>query len=303
MKAINIVSLALCTLCVLADIKVPKINSTTLILGGKNAKEGQFPYQVSLRYQGFHFCDGSIINNSKQIPGVQPFTLDNLYFIGAEIFDLENCARIFRENLIPKVTESNICISSPKAVGVCMGDSGGPLVDARDPKNKVLVGIISWSIPCGTKYPDVFTRVYSYASWIESVMAKHVPKPTEAPPTEVASTEAPTREPPIITQFRCNEKVAIIEWEARGKNIKYYTIQKKSSKEYWWTTAADYIKYTHHKISQPEKGFTFRVIAKYIDGKSSQPSEPTTNCPFKPNSAGLIRMSPVLLFVYAILFI
>ncbi|XP_011142410.1 chymotrypsin-1-like [Harpegnathos saltator] len=33
------------------------------IVGGSAASEGQFPYQVSLRYQDHHFCGGSVVNN------------------------------------------------------------------------------------------------------------------------------------------------------------------------------------------------------------------------------------------------
>ncbi|XP_071642474.1 chymotrypsin-1-like isoform X1 [Temnothorax longispinosus] len=32
-------------------------------IGGKDAPIGKFPYQVSLRYNGKHYCDGSILNN------------------------------------------------------------------------------------------------------------------------------------------------------------------------------------------------------------------------------------------------
>lgn len=42
------------------------------------------------------------------------------------------------------------------------GDSGGPLV-----VNNEVVGISSWVMPCGIGYPDVYTRVASYADWIE----------------------------------------------------------------------------------------------------------------------------------------
>lgn len=42
-----------------------------------------------------------------------------------------------------------------------MGDSGGPLA-----ANGSLIGIVSWGIPCGLTYPDVFTRVSSHVSWI-----------------------------------------------------------------------------------------------------------------------------------------
>lgn len=36
--------------------------STGRIVGGQTAQEGQFPYQVSLRANGNHFCGGSIVN-------------------------------------------------------------------------------------------------------------------------------------------------------------------------------------------------------------------------------------------------
>ncbi|XP_046427890.1 chymotrypsin-2-like [Neodiprion fabricii] len=37
-------------------------DDTTKIVGGTSAKDGQFPYQVSLRSKNRHFCGGSIIN-------------------------------------------------------------------------------------------------------------------------------------------------------------------------------------------------------------------------------------------------
>ena len=42
------------------------------------------------------------------------------------------------------------------------GDSGGPLV-----ANGEQLGIVSWGTPCAKGKPDVFTRVYSYVSWIK----------------------------------------------------------------------------------------------------------------------------------------
>lgn len=33
------------------------------IVGGSNAEDGAFPYQVSLRKSNHHFCGGSILNN------------------------------------------------------------------------------------------------------------------------------------------------------------------------------------------------------------------------------------------------
>lgn len=33
------------------------------VLGGSNAKEGQFPYQVSIKVHGSHVCGGSIVSD------------------------------------------------------------------------------------------------------------------------------------------------------------------------------------------------------------------------------------------------
>lgn len=49
-----------------------------------------------------------------------------------------------------------------------MGDSGGPLVVSGE-----LVGLVSWGIPCGQGYPDVFTRVSEFSGWVKEKMAKY----------------------------------------------------------------------------------------------------------------------------------
>jgi secreted trypsin-like serine protease len=48
------------------------------------------------------------------------------------------------------------------------GDSGGPLITAEKDKLWTLVGIVSYgaAASCQVGYPDVFTRVASYLSWI-----------------------------------------------------------------------------------------------------------------------------------------
>lgn len=61
------------------------------------------------------------------------------------------------------LTECHVCAMHELGIdhGACMGDSGGSLVeDGRS------MGIVSWGVPCGQGYPDVFTRVSCYVDWI-----------------------------------------------------------------------------------------------------------------------------------------
>lgn len=72
MKTVKFVFCAICIVFASADTK-PHVFGLTgvklaidpLIFGGRDALEGQFPYQVSLRERvsGQHFCGGSIISN------------------------------------------------------------------------------------------------------------------------------------------------------------------------------------------------------------------------------------------------
>ncbi|XP_063699698.1 chymotrypsin-2-like [Culicoides brevitarsis] len=59
------------------------------------------------------------------------------------------------------VNDNVICTYMPSGKGMCNGDSGGPLV-----ANNVLIGTVSWGIPCAKGYPDAFARVSSHRTWI-----------------------------------------------------------------------------------------------------------------------------------------
>lgn len=88
----------------------------------------------------------------------------------AEVVTLshEECVKKFQGNSARALLKSyNICAMDKRGVGACNGDSGGPLADT---KNKVILGVVSWGIPCGKGYPDAYTRVYSYLDWIKKHM-------------------------------------------------------------------------------------------------------------------------------------
>ncbi|XP_058130213.1 chymotrypsin-2-like [Anopheles ziemanni] len=95
----------------------------------------------------------SISNN--QLP-------NRLQFIRTDIIDTDDCAAQFEEPYASRISEQRtICTSNQPDQGVCLGDAGGPLV-----LDGVLVGVQSWSIPCGLGLPDVYERVSHHRPWI-----------------------------------------------------------------------------------------------------------------------------------------
>ncbi|CAD1473781.1 unnamed protein product, partial [Heterotrigona itama] len=231
------------------------------IVGGKDASNGQFPYQVSLRKSGSHFCGGSILDartiltaahcvsgltnlNSVSVHAgtnrldqqgqsygvskivshknynslllvndvalilvssniafnnlVQPVKLatgsktyegsscvlsgwgttrvggnppNNLQYINLVIETQAKCKQAHN-----RVQNSHICTYTKVGEGACHGDSGGPLV-----VNSLQVGIVSFGQPCAVGKPDVYTRVTSFVSWIDSNKAYLLNETQEQP--------------------------------------------------------------------------------------------------------------------------
>lgn len=70
----------------------------------------------------------------------------------------------------PPISESiQLCTFTEEGQGVCMGDSGGPLVEKS---SGCLAGIVSFGVPCGLGFPDVFTEVSYFGRWVDSTMSK-----------------------------------------------------------------------------------------------------------------------------------
>ncbi|XP_031788471.1 chymotrypsin-2-like [Nasonia vitripennis] len=223
------------------------------IVGGQDAPDGKYPYQVSLRAPS-HFCGGSILNSrwiltaahcvigrsgnavtvvagthllncgaeqtfkseyitwhEKYNGGlfindvglirvdrdiefnekVQPIPLpnedfskvdypvvltgwgrtqaggpipNNLQEINLKVISQTKCS----DKMSVAITESHICTLTKVGEGACHGDSGGPLV-----ADGVQVGIVSFGMPCARGMPDVFTRVYTFISWINEKMGQY----------------------------------------------------------------------------------------------------------------------------------
>ncbi|KAL6448586.1 hypothetical protein ACFW04_000458 [Cataglyphis niger] len=88
-----------------------------------------------------------------KLGGIPPNSLQEIDLI---IYPQKKCKSIYSN-----VISSHICTLTKAGQGACHGDSGSPLV-----VNGSQVGIVSFGSPCAVGYPDVFTRVSSFTSWI-----------------------------------------------------------------------------------------------------------------------------------------
>ncbi|XP_058463000.1 chymotrypsin-2-like [Malaya genurostris] len=61
-----------------------------------------------------------------------------------------------------RIHSTSLCTSPRAGKGTCMGDSGSPLV-----ANSLLIGLVSWGVPCAVGKPDVFTSVAPHRAWIK----------------------------------------------------------------------------------------------------------------------------------------
>ncbi|XP_043485228.1 trypsin beta-like [Leptopilina heterotoma] len=70
-----------------------------------------------------------------------------------------------QEILSRQLYSSQVCALAFSASGTCQGDSGGPLAVGNE-----LVGIVSFGFKCGAGFPDVYTSIYAYRTFIEEVI-------------------------------------------------------------------------------------------------------------------------------------
>ncbi len=73
----------------------------------------------------------------------------------------------------------------------CQGDSGGPLVATNGASQRVLVGVTSWGNGCAVaNYPGLWSRVSSYADWIDQQI--HAPVTPRVSVGDATVTEGDT---------------------------------------------------------------------------------------------------------------
>lgn len=90
------------------------------------------------------------------------------------------------------LSEQNICVGLPEGGrDSCQADSGGPLVKIASNGCPYQIGIVSWGIGCAREgAPGVYTRVSSFADWIQSHTGPLDGLPTDlAPPSETGAAK------------------------------------------------------------------------------------------------------------------
>lgn len=111
------------------------------------------------------------------------------------------------------------------AAATCRGDSGGPLIVRRADGAPVQAGIISWgSESCDAHIPQAYTRVATYAGWIERQIAA-APTPPVQPgdPAPAPGGTAPAPARPQGGQAAAEPALAHAGWW-RGKTAQRRTV-------------------------------------------------------------------------------
>lgn len=106
-----------------------------------------------------------MLRSPLQNPGYAP---DVLQWMSKSTITNASCRLAHSLGNRSRINDSNLCTDNDNNRGNCAGDNGGPLVSGS-----AVVGIWSWSIPCATGLPDIYTRVSSYVAWVRLVAGDH----------------------------------------------------------------------------------------------------------------------------------
>ncbi|GAB0090074.1 hypothetical protein DMENIID0001_047400 [Sergentomyia squamirostris] len=94
---------------------------------------------------------------------------NNLQYLLVTIIDNDTCQSLHTATNAAKLNAGSMCARPIRGTGMCAGDTGSPLVTETENAGVVQIGLVSWGVPCGANYPDVYTRLSKYTAWIGQV--------------------------------------------------------------------------------------------------------------------------------------
>uniref|UniRef100_A0A453Z3W1 Peptidase S1 domain-containing protein n=1 Tax=Anopheles quadriannulatus TaxID=34691 RepID=A0A453Z3W1_ANOQN len=116
---------------------------------------------VQLGSYNINVAYGALVSGWGRTEFSNPQFPDNLQYIAVNVISQLECRARFADPYNARIYDSTLCSSSPVGQGTCLGDAGSPLIHGAE-----LHGIVSWGIPCGEGYPDVYARISSHRGWI-----------------------------------------------------------------------------------------------------------------------------------------
>ncbi|XP_050448693.1 chymotrypsin-1-like [Cataglyphis hispanica] len=90
---------------------------------------------------------------------------DDLRKLNAKIMLADECQKYHR---LMRINDKEFCTLISRGTGACNGDSGSGVISDS---NETLAGVVSRGIPCARGFPDTFTKVKSFLSWINNKMS------------------------------------------------------------------------------------------------------------------------------------
>lgn len=99
-----------------------------------------------------------------------------LQWIETQTIDHDKCQRLHasRARMVHPIS---LCTYNRIGQGVCNGDGGSPLIQRvpNRPQEGIILGSLSWSLPCARGFPDVYAKFWPIIPFLRAATNNGVP--------------------------------------------------------------------------------------------------------------------------------